>query len=90
MFRSQWLRGTINAGLDRLTVWVDAICIDQSNLVERSEQVMLMDRVYSNCSGFLVWLGDATEFEEEQVKDALSTPDEVHAHFHIVHPIQRR
>lgn len=38
------IRGNLGAKVGRLTVWADAICDDQSNPVERSEQVMLMNR----------------------------------------------
>jgi hypothetical protein len=38
-------------------LWVDALCINQSDLKERSQQVSLMGRVYSSASGVLVSLG---------------------------------
>jgi hypothetical protein len=38
-------------------VWIDAICIDQSNIKERNQQVTIMDRIYSCASSVLVWLG---------------------------------
>lgn len=40
-----------------LPLWIDAICIDQSNDDERSEQVQIMSQVYANARGVLVWLG---------------------------------
>lgn len=39
-------------------VWVDAIYIDQKNNAERSEQVQLMAKIYSQASRVLVWLGE--------------------------------
>ncbi|EEU37728.1 uncharacterized protein NECHADRAFT_53535 [Fusarium vanettenii 77-13-4] len=42
-------------GTDR--VWADAICIDQTNLVERSEQVQLMRRIYSSALVVYSWVG---------------------------------
>ncbi|KAN0095150.1 HET domain containing protein [Hyaloscypha variabilis] len=42
------------------TLWVDAICIDQSNISERSQQVRLMKGIYSSCVVDLVWLGEST------------------------------
>lgn len=33
-----------------LRLWIDAICIDQSNVAERSHQVSLMKHIYSNVS----------------------------------------
>lgn len=42
--------------LDRdLMVWVDAICIDQGNHVERNHQVGLMTDVYLNLSFHTAW-----------------------------------
>ncbi|OBU01409.1 hypothetical protein VE01_00404 [Pseudogymnoascus verrucosus] len=43
------------ASKDR-TIWVDAVCINQSDDVERGEQVMLMKQIYESCTGNLVWL----------------------------------
>ena len=49
------------------TIWVDAICIDQSNLEERQYQVGLMDHIYHQAKNVIIWLGNpppglATEF----------------------------
>ena len=38
-------------------IWIDAICIDQDNLKERSSQVSLMDSIYSGADKVIVWLG---------------------------------
>lgn len=38
-------------------LWVDAICINQDNIPERSGQVANMDRIYSSCSRVVVYLG---------------------------------
>ncbi|OAL03181.1 HET-domain-containing protein, partial [Phaeosphaeriaceae sp. SRC1lsM3a] len=45
---------------DRI-LWVDAICIDQSNLRERGHQVGQMGQIYSLASRVLIWLGHGTE-----------------------------
>ncbi|KAF4446148.1 heterokaryon incompatibility HET-6 [Fusarium albosuccineum] len=39
-------------------VWVDAICINQNDHVERETQVTLMGNIYQNCSRAVVYLGD--------------------------------
>lgn len=39
------------------TIWIDAICIDQGNIKERSHQVAFMDSIYTVAKGTLVWLG---------------------------------
>ena len=41
-------------------LWVDAICINQNDLAEKSEQVQLMPDIYFAASGVLVWLGADT------------------------------
>ncbi|KAK6223971.1 hypothetical protein LQW54_000117 [Pestalotiopsis sp. IQ-011] len=38
-------------------LWADQICIDQSNLAERGQQVQFMNRIYRGASHVLVWLG---------------------------------
>jgi Heterokaryon incompatibility protein (HET) len=42
-------------------LWVDAICIDQQNLEERSTQVPLMFRIYGSATRVLVWLGEQSD-----------------------------
>lgn len=43
-----------------VVLWVDAICIDQSNNEEKSVQVPLMSFIYSRALEVLVWLGEHT------------------------------
>ncbi|EFQ93521.1 hypothetical protein PTNB73_00084 [Pyrenophora teres f. teres] len=38
-------------------LWVDQICIDQLNVLERNHQVGLMTSIYSQCSSVTIWLG---------------------------------
>jgi tetratricopeptide (TPR) repeat protein len=38
-------------------VWIDQICIDQSNLAERGQQVSLMDKIYHGARSVYIWLG---------------------------------
>ena len=45
---------------DRI-LWIDRLCINQSDLKERSHQVTLMRRIYSQAPRTIVWLGDAWE-----------------------------
>jgi hypothetical protein len=44
-------------------MWIDAICIDQTNDSERSHQVQMMTSIYSTAVEVLIWLGE----EEERV-----------------------
>lgn len=38
-------------------IWIDAICIDQSNLTEKANQVPLMGDIYRKANTVLVWFG---------------------------------
>lgn len=38
-------------------LWIDAICIDQGNLLERNHQVNLMKDIYASARQVLIWLG---------------------------------
>ncbi len=40
------------------SLWIDAICIDQSNIAERNELVKRMSHIYSTAREVWVWLGD--------------------------------
>jgi len=42
----------------RAFVWIDAICIDQSNDAERGQQVRLMPDIYSRAKTVLVYIGE--------------------------------
>jgi hypothetical protein len=43
------------------TYWIDAVCIDQSNVQERNHQVQLMKVIYSEAESVSIWLGPAEE-----------------------------
>ena len=46
---------------DRIAIlWIDAICINQEDTDERSEQVKLMAEIYSSAGQVLAWLGPPT------------------------------
>lgn len=38
----------IRDDVDHIVLWVDAICINQNNMLERNHQVQLMRQIYSN------------------------------------------
>lgn len=42
-------------------MWIDALCIDQGNLDERSTQVAFMVLVYAHAKSVLVWLGEEAD-----------------------------
>ncbi|KAH7071844.1 heterokaryon incompatibility protein-domain-containing protein [Paraphoma chrysanthemicola] len=43
-----------------LTIWVDAVCINQADDVEKARQIPLMGDIYSSADPVYVWLGEAT------------------------------
>lgn len=52
-------------------IWIDAICIDQSNLKERGRQVAMMGRIYAEGVQNLIYLG------EEDFESAISSIREI-------------
>ena len=46
-----------------LDIWIDAVCIDQINNVEKSHQVLQMGKIYSAARKVLIWLGHDTALE---------------------------
>ncbi|KAH7304770.1 heterokaryon incompatibility protein-domain-containing protein [Stachybotrys elegans] len=47
-------------------IWIDALCINQSNVEERTRQVQYMRRIYQCCAKVIAWLGP----ESPDVKEA--------------------
>ncbi|OCK83140.1 HET-domain-containing protein, partial [Lepidopterella palustris CBS 459.81] len=47
------------------TLWVDALCINQSDILEKNIQVPLMGAIYSIAKSVLVWLGPQADGSEE-------------------------
>ncbi|PVH72420.1 HET-domain-containing protein, partial [Cadophora sp. DSE1049] len=50
-------------------IWVDAICINQKNPEERTQQVQLMAKIYSNAFCVIVWLGEKPEDTHKALED---------------------
>jgi len=46
-------------------LWIDAICIDQDNMEERSQQVSIMANIYKNAVVVLMWIGDEVPYTKE-------------------------
>lgn len=42
-------------------LWVDSLCINQADDVERSSQVRMMGDIYARCEQVIVYLGDHTK-----------------------------
>ena len=47
-----------------LTIWIDALCINQNDLQERSSQVSRMSAIYGLAKEVIVWLGPASDESE--------------------------
>jgi hypothetical protein len=51
------LRNRVGEGGVR-RMWIDALCINQTDNEERTRQVMMMGRTYASCTEVIIWLGD--------------------------------
>ncbi|PNP39143.1 hypothetical protein TGAMA5MH_08995 [Trichoderma gamsii] len=57
-----------------INFWIDAVCIDQSNVTERNHQVQIMRKIYSNAKSVSVWLGRAdTSSDSDIAMELLAT-----------------
>ncbi|KAK4206775.1 heterokaryon incompatibility protein-domain-containing protein [Rhypophila decipiens] len=52
-------------------VWVDSVCINQSDLTEKAHQISLMGLVYSQADRVLIWLGHGTDGLGAEICDIL-------------------
>jgi len=57
-----------------LRLWADAICIDQSNISERNNQVGLMRDIYSFAQHTIIHLGDSNDDCDQVMNAALQGP----------------
>ncbi|KAK4580237.1 hypothetical protein LTR86_000440 [Recurvomyces mirabilis] len=48
--------------------WVDALCIDQSNMPERNAQVVMMKRIYEGAEKVVIWLGPAADDSDQAIQ----------------------
>lgn len=55
-------------------VWLDAICINQSDLIEKSSQVAIMGDIYAKATNVLACIGPA-EHSSDTIRDALKNLD---------------
>ncbi|TVY35242.1 Heterokaryon incompatibility protein 6,OR allele [Lachnellula subtilissima] len=63
------------------TLWMDAICVDQSNIPERNHQVSQMGRVYSQASAVIAWIGT------ENYQDTIKSENNVHLAQDFLHEL---
>jgi hypothetical protein len=48
-------------------IWIDQICINQDDIVERTQQVSIMGIIYRRALQVVVWLGTSDEYTETAV-----------------------
>ncbi|KAL8684228.1 MAG: hypothetical protein Q9224_006507, partial [Gallowayella concinna] len=48
--------------------WIDAICVNQQDLEERSSQVLRMPDIYSSAKGVIAWLGRESDHSSLAMK----------------------
>jgi hypothetical protein len=46
-----------------LRIWIDAVCINQADMQERTEHVKIMGSIYQNASKVQIWLGAEINLE---------------------------
>ena len=56
---------SIRPRFGRVTLWIDALCIDQSNDEEKAHQIALMQEIYSKSDKVMVWLGKQNPAAEQ-------------------------
>lgn len=49
---------------ESLDVWIDLICINQEDLMEKASQVSLMGEIFRLTNEVLIWLGDCLEYPD--------------------------
>ncbi|KAK5123552.1 hypothetical protein LTR85_002590 [Meristemomyces frigidus] len=45
-------------------MWIDALCINQSDVIERNEQVRIMRDVFSSARTVFLWIGEADDWSD--------------------------
>src|SRR5215471_18590933 len=60
------------------TMWIDALCINQADDRERSQQVRLMAEIYRSAERVIVWLGGEEKEEQDHASQAVppARPDQ--------------
>ncbi|EHK18397.1 uncharacterized protein TRIVIDRAFT_3172, partial [Trichoderma virens Gv29-8] len=59
-------------------LWIDAVCIDQTSIEERGEQIQYMAEIYSKANRVIVWLGEEADNSDQAFKNIRAAADEEH------------
>ena len=57
----------------RRELWIDAICINQSDNEEKSQQVSMMRDIYGGCQEAIIWLGEDPDVAETGSKSMVAS-----------------
>lgn len=61
-------------------LWIDQICIDQSNIAEKESQIPLMGMIYMHATSTAIWLGEEGGDQPQLAFDMLQT---IHAQLQL-------
>ena len=62
----------LRSPLSTRTIWIDAICINQSDLSEKSQQVQRMRDIYQTAERLIVWLPVSLSSGSEHIKETFA------------------
>jgi hypothetical protein len=54
--------------LGGFTIWIDAVCINQNDTIEKQDQISLMKEVYTKAAKVYVWLGESDPATDKAMK----------------------
>ncbi|KAF9893218.1 hypothetical protein FE257_011641 [Aspergillus nanangensis] len=73
------IRGNLAAGLRQFRqmeyfqrggkIWIDALCINQDDPVEKAVQVQRMGEIYQKAGNIIVWLGESEDFSGQAIDE---------------------
>jgi hypothetical protein len=69
------MSGGIGFDLDEFPFWIDAICINQTNIDEKSLQIPMMGDIFSTAMQVIAWLGENTPDEDKIVRFIFEAPN---------------
>jgi hypothetical protein len=56
------------------TLWIDALCINQEDEVEKETQILLMGDIYQKCASCWIWLGETnSKTQSDAVEEILKS-----------------
>ncbi|KAL1852485.1 hypothetical protein Daus18300_012166 [Diaporthe australafricana] len=62
--------GELRYPTESRTIWADALCIDQTNVDDKTQQVRLFHRIYSQAARTIIWLGPDELDPAQSLRDA--------------------